>query len=403
MLNQFQRDATQFKLVDIAGNIQKFGVQVGNAASYVDYTFSHLNRYMQLDQENDNHATFLFEYQALLRSRMQQMITDLTAALTRDLDAAIFTSRNDWGGRTAGQGFSSDVEDAGAARMAWNFFTGFASAANPSNGNITGNAYVGIPTWDPGRPPAGATVNKVSVDTQADATFFGIDAADETTELSILRVLGTATLQQSFPEDGLTSAVIDNMRIVHGGATLNYDEVGGGFIAHKNQYKFTDTTAATPASATSYNAQNIYFINQTMTDPGVDGSGNAIGSDGGNLNNEAYDAETTFGTNTAPEYNRFNRAGNVKNEFEKVLYDTIFELDQRNLLRDIMRLSEKDGFLNDIQIASTTSINTGTQLAASIMLNFFPDFDGQNGAIFRPDLGGTVQVIVDRFSAFYHS
>ncbi|HEY9840130.1 MAG TPA: hypothetical protein V6D23_06750, partial [Candidatus Obscuribacterales bacterium] len=126
MLNQFQRDATQFKLVDIAGNIQKFGVQVGNAASYVDYTFSHLNRYMQLDQENDNHATFLFEYQALLRSRMQQMITDLTAALTRDLDAAIFTSRNDWGGRTAGQGFSSDVEDAGAARMAWNFFTGFA-------------------------------------------------------------------------------------------------------------------------------------------------------------------------------------------------------------------------------------------------------------------------------------
>ncbi len=101
MLNQFQRDAGQFKLMDISNNINKY-TEAGNAtgqaiqASYLDRTYSEFSRIMQKDQENDDAATFIFEYQALLRSRMQQMITELTAALTRDLDAAMNATRAAW-------------------------------------------------------------------------------------------------------------------------------------------------------------------------------------------------------------------------------------------------------------------------------------------------------------------
>lgn len=461
MLNQYQRDATQFKLVDMASNIQKYTTQVGQAGAYVDYTYSRLNRFMQQDQENDDHATFLSEYQALLRSRIQQMITDLTAALTRDLDKAMNTVRSVWDDpaapngerRVSAQGYSSDVEDAGAARMMYNLLTGFSSVATPSNSDLQGAPYYGIPTFDSSR----GTVNKVAIDTQADATFEGVNAVTGVSQ-GYLRAAGTATIQQTFPEDGLTTAIIDNMIIDHRANNYLYQEMGGGFSVANNHYKFIN-----PTTAARFDAQNLFFLNSSVTD-------NTNGAEGGNLNDNQWDNTGAFQANggTTDNYQMFNMVGKVKNQFEQKLYDTIFELDQRNLLRDIMRLSEKDGLFNDIQIASTTSINTGSQLSASIKLNYIPNETGpviastansvdvsSNAGFFtagdvvylttqatpkqtitrqitsisgntlffasppnaalpaiianstvettRQDLGGRIQVVMDRCSAFYHS
>lgn len=523
MLSGYQRDATQFKLVDIANNIQKFnsapappmGQAALSSATYVDYTFHALNRFMEQDQENDNHATFLFEYQALLRSRMQQMITELTAALTRDLDRALAQTRAIWSTedidgdgtddeRTSAQGYSFDVEDAGAARMAYNFMTGFANSANPDNSNLIGSAYSGIPTWD---PRADANINKVSPDTSADAVFASDNpdtAAVENTGTAnyggAVRSVGTAALQQGFPEDGLTEAVMDNLMITHNNYNVLYGETGGGFITAKNNYRFIDVE-----NANRYSTTNIGYLNTSI----------ANGNDEGNLNDSYWDsssasqrylsvafnqvvtntvpppdgplgpwnpnaptvAQLNYLAKATPDYFRFNQANNVKNEFQRVLYDTIFEFDQRGLLRDIFRLSEKNGFLNDVQIASTSSISTGSQIQASIKLNFIPRSSGpvlpgtphnstattitvssgasnfQTGEIVfvtaygppeqqvpveitnitgnvitftpalpnpavagdpfitpgsrvvtnRQDLGGRVQIIMDRFSCFYHS
>lgn len=362
MLSQVQRDATQFKLVDIATNIQKYSVQVGQASAYVDYTFRHLNRFMQQDQENDDHATFLLEYQALLRSRIQQLITDLTAALTHDLDTSMEQTRpsiwNDpaaaGSSRSSGQGYTSDVEDAGGARMAYNFFTGFASAASPSQGSLTSYAYYGIPTYD---SRFGGEIHKVAIDSQSDASFAAYNPVTHDPTQGFVRAVGTAVLQQAFPEDGLTEAVIDNLRIRHQGNAVTYNQVGGGFIDAKNTYKFINT------SGNAFDTQNIFFYNPTVGTPG---------SDTGNKNDDEWDGTQAI----TDQYLLFNRNNNAKNNFEKVLYDTIYELDQRNLLRDIMRLSEKDGLLNDIQIATTTSISTGTQTSASIKLNFIPNETG---------------------------
>lgn len=387
MLSQYQRDSGQSKLLDIAGNINKYNLAVGTSSSYVEYTYSHLNRFMQQDQENDGNTTFLFEYQALLRARMQQLITDLTAALTRDLDNSMSTTRSVWntdatlGPRASAQGYTSDVEDAGAGRIAYNFFTGFSSNAVPSPNGIAGVAYNGIPTFD---QRTNSYLLKVSPDTSIDATFIGIDPATGLPG-EILRAAGTGTIQQSFPQDGLPQAVIDNLVIAHNSHNVTYNETGGGFAVHKNGYKFTDI------EANRFTTQNILFFNQSMADGGTET---------GNMNDQSWDTTApNFGSNpgqTDP-YRQFNQIDNVKNEFQRVLYDTIFELDQRNLLRDIFRLSEKNGFLNDVQIASTTSLNTGTQVQASIMLNFVPSSATRN------DLGGRIQIIVDRFSAFYHS
>lgn len=392
MQNQFNQDTSVFKIQDIAKNIQKYDSASLPTSAYVDYTPKHLNRFMQRDQENDNSATFLFEYQALLRSRMQQMITELTAALTRDLDQALVQERADWGvGRTGAQGYSSDLEDAGAARVAYNFLTGFSQGVNPAGGAIDSVPYTGVPTWDQYR---GTYINKVSPDTSADAQFFSSRGA-------ALRSVGTATIQQTFPEDNLDEAVIDELFIVHGQQNVRYQEIGGGFVAHENRYRFTDVE-----NAARDDAQNIGFLNATLADT-VAGT-----TEGGNLNDNDWDAGVP-----AIAYQLFNRSGNVKNEFERVLYDTIFELDQRNLLRDVFRLSEKDGFFTDIQIASTSSLVNGSQAQASIFLNFRPFFDGvtaddtdtdgdgdlTESRAFRPDLGGNIDVIMDRFTAFYHS
>lgn len=372
MQQQFQQDPTSFKLVDMSSNLDKYR-QLANpdtASSFLDYTSSYLNVLMQQDQKNDNNTVFLFEYQALLRSRIQQLITDLTAALTRDLDAALEGRRAAWDDRSAAQGFSGVLQDAGAARVAYNFMTGYAQGVNPAGGTVTSAPYRGVPHFD--------GVRRVTPDASADAIFFrslGAGNGDEAT----VRVFGTATIQQSFHMEAETEGLIDSLEVNHGGNTVSYSEVGGGFVSHQNRYRFIDVEN----TGDRFDAQNIVYTNNNLDQ-------NVAGADTGNMNNLEWVNETQ-------RYEAFNATGSAKNQFQKVLYDAIYELDQRNLLRDIFRLSEKNGFFSDMQIASTSSLPSGSQAQASIFLNFVPGIPN------RPDLGGRINLSIDRFSAFYHS
>jgi hypothetical protein len=368
MLNQFQRDATQFKLTDISTGIQKRGVVLGDAAAYVDYTFSHLSRFMSLDEANDNGAVFLNEYQALLRSRIQQLISELTSAMTRDIDRALTDTRAEWE-TTAGkprrgaQGYSSgDGEDAGAARVAYNYFSGFSQNLTPSgvatNGAPNSVSYVGQDMSD--------GISRVSPDTQSDSSYGQV------------RVFGTAALQQGFADDGFSTAILDALNVGHQNNAVLYRETGGGFITHLNKYKFMD------ADVNRFDAQNIVYANS---------------SNARNLNDDTWDNAGAFisgGGNTS-EIERFDASGQAKNQFEKVLWQSIAEFDQKNYLRDMFRLSEQDGFFNDVQIASISSLNSGSQAQSSVFLQFVPS----NAA--RPDLGGQIQIVFDRFAAFFHS
>lgn len=355
--NQYRQDVSTFKLTDISNNIQKrISGPSANAAGYLDYTASHLSTLMQKDQENDDNATFFFEYQALLRTRIQQLITDLTAALTRDLDGAMAQARNEWGGRKAMQGFSiAGGEDAGAARASYNFMAGFANTAALAT-VPTDVAYTGSPTVN----PDGTSTNRVSPDTSADRDY------------GPLRVVGTAAFQLSIPDDDVetTIPVIDSLNIsAYGAGALGdnvlYREFGGGFVAHKNRYRLADVNTGSPGvsgtpnagainGAAAYTTAGLLYTNQSsvnnLNDNNFDGSVNAI--------------------------ERFNVNAQNKNEFQKTLYDAILEFDHRNILRDIFRLSDRNGFLNDVSIASTSSLNTGSQVQATLALNFVPRSTG---------------------------
>jgi hypothetical protein len=315
--------------------------------------------------------------------------------MTRDIDRALVEERAAWntsGPRRGAQGYSSaEGEDAGSARVSYNYFSGFAQNLTPSGGatNALPNTapYVGKTMSD--------NISRVSPDTQADSIF------DQ------LRVYGTAALQQGSPDDGFQEAILDVLNINHQSNDVLYRETGGGFISHLNKYKFTDVDASgapvspTDTSAARFNAQNIVYGNT---------------SNANNTNDDEWDGTQAYvsgGGNTA-DLLRFNDSGRAKNEFQRVLMDAITEFDQKNYLRDMFRLSEQNGFFNDVQIASISSLNSGSQAQMSLFLEFVPTFGGSgeddnsdntlsNAERRRPDLGGQIRIVFDRWSAFFHS
>jgi hypothetical protein len=226
-------------------------------------------------------------------------------------------------------------------------------------------------------------ISRVSPDTQADAIF------DQ------LRVYGTAALQQGSPDDGFQEAILDVLNVNHQNTAVLYGETGGGFTTHLNKYKFTDV------AANRFDAQNIVYSNT---------------SNANNTNDDEWDGTQPYvsgGGNTA-DIQRFNASGRAKNEFQRVLQDAITEFDQKNYLRDMFRLSEQNGFFNDVQIASISSLNSGSQAQMSLFLEFVPTFGGSgeddnsdntlsNAERRRPDLGGQIRIVFDRWSAFFHS
>lgn len=106
----------------------------------------------ETDKQNDDNLTFLFEYRALLNSRVQTLITQLSNALASDLDIAMNAPNAFWASdRPAMNGLSTNtLQDAGAGRTAYNYLMGWYSTAastalggtqppaNAYNGNFTG-------------------------------------------------------------------------------------------------------------------------------------------------------------------------------------------------------------------------------------------------------------------------
>lgn len=82
----------------------------------------------ETDKQNDDNLTFLFEYRALLNSRLQTLITQLSNALAADLEVSMSASNTPFNDRPAMNGLSTNNnQDAGAARTAYNFMTGWFS------------------------------------------------------------------------------------------------------------------------------------------------------------------------------------------------------------------------------------------------------------------------------------
>lgn len=99
-------------------------------------TASRIQAMSEQDKQNDENATFIFEYRALLNSRLQQVITKLTNAFTSDLDGAMGLSGNDvallggdpgnWTTRPGMMGIGGD--DPGAARATLTYFSQWGTA-----------------------------------------------------------------------------------------------------------------------------------------------------------------------------------------------------------------------------------------------------------------------------------
>jgi hypothetical protein len=189
---------------------------------------------------------------------------------------------------------------------------------------------------------------RVPEDTPGDAIFGGYSGAPGAQVVGPqLRVLGTAVIQQGTPDDGLTEAVLDSIPI------------SSTFDVLTNEYQYTAN-----------------YRNTTLAGNNQD---NAMPS---------------------PDYAMAVTQGNAKSKFEAALWSTLSELEAKGWLRDILRMSETAGFLNNVQIASSTSFATGSQASASIILDYRPMVVG---GVDRPDLGGNLDLVFDKFTAFYHS
>lgn len=101
----------------------------------------------ETDKQNDDNLTFLFEYRALLNSRVQTLITQLSNALASDIDVAMNASNLAWNNdRPAMNGLSTNTaQDAGAGRTAFNFLTGWFSTVTVAGSPLTGTTNPGAP------------------------------------------------------------------------------------------------------------------------------------------------------------------------------------------------------------------------------------------------------------------
>lgn len=99
------------------------GMSSASASFVWDPTTRFILKREETDKQNDENLTFLFEYRALLNSRVQTLITQLSNALASDLDVAMNASNQQWGNiKPAMNGNSTNTtQDPGAARAAHNY------------------------------------------------------------------------------------------------------------------------------------------------------------------------------------------------------------------------------------------------------------------------------------------
>jgi hypothetical protein len=142
-------------------------------------TTRHILKREETDKQNDDNLTFLFEYRALLNSRVQTLITQLSNALASDLDVAMNSPNRKWNNdRPAMNGTSTNTtQDPGAARAAFNFMTGW-FPINNTNGADTAAM---VPTPAPGAV-FGATFSSSNFSDDVNGTASFVTAQNTTVD-----------------------------------------------------------------------------------------------------------------------------------------------------------------------------------------------------------------------------
>lgn len=121
------------------------GMSSTSAAFVWDPTTRFILKREETDKQNDENLTFLFEYRALLNSRVQTLITQLSNALASDLDVAMNASNAQWANtKPAMNGNSTNTtQDPGAARAAHNYMISwFDTVAASGPGNLVPSTNV---------------------------------------------------------------------------------------------------------------------------------------------------------------------------------------------------------------------------------------------------------------------
>ncbi|MGV3526106.1 MAG: hypothetical protein ACO1RX_17940 [Candidatus Sericytochromatia bacterium] len=192
----------------------------------------------ETDKQNDDNLTFLFEYRALLNSRVQTLIAQLSNALASDLDIAINATNAAWGDdRPAMNGLSTNVvQDAGAGRTAYNYLMGWFET-----GNITQNAALTpVPpavVVGPAAPFAGG--------------FTGGAGVNSANTGGALNATGTGTIVTA--ESGVADIMlIDNLR--GGNPTFSYENDSSG-VFNRLDDSFNSPLGAAAINA---NAKNLF-------------------------------------------------------------------------------------------------------------------------------------------------
>lgn len=101
----------------------------------------------ETDKQSEDNATWVFEYRALLNSKLTTLITSLTTAYTTDMDASMGYQDAGWGGKNAMQGVTGvkstanvTIIDPGAARSTYAYLKTWMNApATLPQGWGTGN------------------------------------------------------------------------------------------------------------------------------------------------------------------------------------------------------------------------------------------------------------------------
>lgn len=289
----------------------------GMASASGGYTWSPTSRSIlkkeETDKQNDDNLIFLFEYRALLNSRVQTLIAQLSNALASDLDVAMSASNARWENspKPAMNGLSTPtIADAGAARTAYNFMMGWMSTANVSE---VGSAAALDGVNLPGTPPVAGYVDQ---GTGFTARFTGTAYQDSAGNFITpeLRAGGTATLVT------LENGAIDNLRI-------------------------TDLRGAAPTFAyTNLNSD------RSEADGGV--------APGHNVLDNSFDGPLGAAASNAQ----------AKNLFQKVLFDAVSSVEYRAVL--------SSGLFKNLVIAASSSLPTGSQVQASFNLSFEGAQDG---------------------------
>lgn len=305
----------------------------------------------ETDKQFEDNMTWLFEYMALLNSRLTTLTTALTSAYTTDLDAAMgkkTTSDNGpvtWGNKSAMQGITglkdtgnnnAIIVDPGAARTTMAYLTTYGD--DPAV-NVAANLWAGTGATAGGQANFGQSLAISSGSFTDGANTYGSAAGNEV-------IAGTTSFVSGSNEAG--TMVLDLMYV-------NLDVTGN-----------PSTVQAAGIDTSPGSNHGNHFIRDKnfnrFQDVSLGGAGDVM-------------------------YNSYRQVGS---NLEKKLFE--FFTKRQNL--DIIRF----GLFNDIYVVGTSSLPSGSQIQGSIKLNFEvkSNANGGNGA-------GFITITQERFSAFFHS